>query len=252
MVLSPECFIRIRSAATKQNNRVDQAWGAKGKVFLCGEGLDAQNALIWSTPVLAGKPDLCTLNVVNSLLSSPRHPPPWGAQLFNIFDEYIKIVSQAVTGPQGCHLSWSRILGTLVGAGPGLTPSGDDMLVGHLCGLHALAGVEFKQCSSQRLAHRCPSEILGDLRKSLPPQLVNTPALSATILADALEGSFNKPLTEFCRALICFDTEEYSKSCSVETLEAALYKLLSFGATSGRDACHGLLQTFLVLRDCQV
>lgn len=242
MVLSPECFKRIRSAATKTINRSGQAWSANGKIILCGEELNALNALIWSTPDLAGKPDICAINVANSFLPSTRHPSPWGGQVFNIFDKYIRLVSES--GMQSCNMSWSRIMTTLVGTGPGLTPSGDDMLVGHLCGLHALKDVEFKQISKQRFARRRPSEILRELRKDLPPQLANTASLSASILSDALEGSFNKPLTEFCRALICYSTENKINTCSNATLESSLNNLLSIGATSGRDACHGLLQTF--------
>lgn len=242
MVLSPECFKRIRSAATKTIDRSGQAWSANGNITICGEELNALNALIWSTPVLAGKPDICAINVANSFLPSTRHPSPWGSQVFDIFNKYIRLVSKS--GIESCNFSWSRVMATLVGAGPGLTPSGDDMLVGHLCGLHALKGVEVMQVSKQRLARRRPSEILRELRKDLPPKLVNTASLSASILSDALEGSFNKPLTEFCRALIYFSSENIISTCSIATIESSLNNLLSVGATSGRDACHGLLQTF--------
>jgi hypothetical protein len=242
MVLSPECFKRIRSAATKSINRSGQAWSTNGRIILCGEELNALNALVWSTPALAGKPDICAINVVNSFLPSVQHPSPWGGQVFNIFNKYIRLVSES--GMQSCYMSWSRIMSSLVGTGPGLTPSGDDMLVGHLCGLHALKGVEFMQISNQRFARRRPSEILRDLRKDLPTQLANTTSLSASILSDALEGSFNKPLTEFCRALICYSSDNKINTCSIATLESSLNNLLSIGATSGRDACHGLLQTF--------
>jgi uncharacterized protein DUF2877 len=92
-------------------------------------------------------------------------------------------------------------LSSLAGRGPGLTPLGDDILIGYLAG-SALAGASF----TRRLAASCAGR---------------TTALSRTLLALAAEGQ----LPEAAHLLL---------------VAGDLRPLLAFGATSGRGIAVGL------------
>ncbi|MDR1125831.1 MAG: DUF2877 domain-containing protein [Deltaproteobacteria bacterium] len=100
----------------------------------------------------------------------------------------------------------------VVGAGPGLTPAGDDML----CGF-ALA-----------LASRAP-ERLPELAAACRPALGRTTDLSRHLLREALRGSFAWPLPNLLLAL-------QGRTEFAPALELAL----SIGAGSGRDGAFGL------------
>jgi hypothetical protein len=103
----------------------------------------------------------------------------------------------------------------LVGLGPGLTPAGDDALIGWLAGI-ALLGAD----------RRC--EVL---RQALRARLGRTTDVSRAHLEDALAGEFSEPLAQFANALARTPAEA----------QRALADLAALGATSGLDAAAGLL-----------
>lgn len=109
-----------------------------------------------------------------------------------------------------------RLLTRLVGAGPGLTPSGDDLLVGLCCALHGM---------------RHPLFIA--LQAQLPALLSNTTFVSRAMLEDAMQGSFHRPLAELRLALM-------TRKSQME-IRKALQRAAEFGASSGCDGTRGLL-----------
>lgn len=96
----------------------------------------------------------------------------------------------------------------LVGAGPGTTPAGDDVVAGALVAAHAIADL--------RLAGWCAAT---------RTRLDRTTAVSSAMLHDALDGWATPQLAGFVSAV-----------CRDDDVEAPLLALLRVGHTSG-DAC---------------
>ena len=109
----------------------------------------------------------------------------------------------------------ARAAAQLIGLGPGLTPSGDDVLVGIESALHALA-----QPSAGFLA-----PALGDVE-------TRTTGLAATLLRHAAAGEFAERLHILLSALLGSDDER---------VPAAIERAVAWGATSGTDCLLGVL-----------
>jgi hypothetical protein len=103
----------------------------------------------------------------------------------------------------------------LIGLGPGLTPSGDDVLVGIEGALHALA-----QPSAGFLALA-----IGDVEE-------RTTDLAATLLRHAAAGEFAERLHTLLAALLGSDDE---------SIPAAIGRAVAWGATSGTDCLLGVM-----------
>jgi len=106
------------------------------------------------------------------------------------------------------------------GRGPGLTPAGDDVLVGILAVLTA-PGVA---ASRGRVAAR--------LRAALGPALPTTTEISRALLRQASHGHVSRPVWELTSAVL-------AGSAAVSFTQARA-DVLSTGATSGGDTCAGL------------
>ena len=109
----------------------------------------------------------------------------------------------------------AKVATRLIGLGPGLTPSGDDVLVGIEAALHALA-----RPSAGFLA-----PALGDVDE-------RTTALAATLLRHAAAGEFAERLHILLAALLGSDDE---------SIPAAIDRAVAWGATSGSDCLLGVL-----------
>lgn len=109
-----------------------------------------------------------------------------------------------------------------VGHGDGLTPLGDDVLVGWLA-LHRAAGVE-------------TPDVDDVVRRSL----ARTTTLSATLLDCALEGEVTEPLRDHLAAL------------GTPREPAARARLEAWGASSGLGTAHGVDLARAVLADAEV
>jgi hypothetical protein len=119
------------------------------------------------------------------------------------------------------------LLSKLVGLGPGLTPAGDDFIIGWLAGVMLLAGtpaeIEFLNVVSSGL--RCLSG--------------STTPISRAHLQDATAGEFSELLSDVCFAL--------ASGAPEAKLAESLSRQLAVGATSGADAAAGLM---FALFDC--
>lgn len=109
----------------------------------------------------------------------------------------------------------ARVASGLIGLGPGLTPSGDDALVGIEAALHALG-----------------SPTAGFLTYALDDVEDRTTALAATLLRHAAAGECAERLHTLLMAFFGSDDE---------TIATAIERAAAWGATSGTDCLLGVL-----------
>jgi len=108
-----------------------------------------------------------------------------------------------------------------VGNGPGLTPSGDDVIIGILAALKMSPILKAGPDLARRLSH------------ALTPHLGTTTDIGKHLLTQAMGGHFSRPLHELGLAL---HTPERDSD-----LPSAIDQALSVGATSGADTSIGLI-----------
>lgn len=117
----------------------------------------------------------------------------------------------------------------LAGLGPGLTPAGDDFLVGVLAAFYAL-GPSYAQ--ARWTLWQMYARLIADTARE------RTTRLSATWLAYAGVGAFGEVWHHLCHAI---HTEQS------QALVASAERILRTGATSGADAMGGFLWGMAVL-----
>lgn len=115
-----------------------------------------------------------------------------------------------------------RLAESLIGWGEGLTPAGDDFLVGLLAGLGA-----FVQVDERRHAFRAA------LVAAIARGTLRTTPIAAHYLRLAAGGHFTEPLVDARDGLLCEPRQAL--------VDAALDRALTVGATSGADTVSGLL-----------
>jgi hypothetical protein len=120
------------------------------------------------------------------------------------------------------HDGVAQIARGLIGKGPGLTPAGDDIIVGLLAGLAAGPAGDVN-CRAIR------DRIGRDLR----PLLVRTTIISSCYLGAALDSDFSELVDGVARAIASAQTDEI--------VCARVAGCLAWGATSGADMLAGLL-----------
>lgn len=103
----------------------------------------------------------------------------------------------------------------LIGLGEGLTPSGDDLIVGFLAVLH-MAG---------------QNSLILSWPELIVPCLTNTPDLSGAFLRCAQEGHFSEPLVRLVLALYDVESPDWT---------AYAARLARVGHSSGVDAMVGI------------
>lgn len=111
----------------------------------------------------------------------------------------------------------------LVGLGPGLTPAGDDLLIGWLAG------------AALPIADPASEEMAAAIRGAIRVCLSGTTDASRAHLEDALDGQFSERLAHFANALLTACTGREPE------VRDALFALAGVGASSGLDAAAGLL-----------
>jgi len=159
--------------------------------------------------------------VLNSMFQLPRKHRPGQEELF--FGKHFSFTLE------NAYAAWikrdvgsaAKILSTLVGMGPGLTPSGDDFLVGMIAALYALKGksaiLEF---------------FLRMLKKEVKGKSHGTNDISRSFLMYSIQGQVSKPLGCLLAALAERNIEEISKYCD---------QLINYGHSSGVDTLCGVV-----------
>ena len=110
----------------------------------------------------------------------------------------------------------------LIGSGPGLTPAGDDLIVGFLAGLFASQGDD--------PARRCFRSALG---AAVTAALASTGEISRVYLEHATLGSVTEPLAGLAGAI--------ADGSPPSEVEHVTERALNVGHTSGGDGVLGLL-----------
>ncbi|HEY3109901.1 MAG TPA: DUF2877 domain-containing protein [Chloroflexota bacterium] len=178
-----------------------------------------------------------TIVLGDALLIDLRAAAPWSATLAVVGLASAEQLASALrrgraTVPPAPLLAWpcrallaalrsgdpARIAGAagaMIGLGPGLTPAGDDALLGCLAVL---------QAAGHRLAGALATAVSAGARRTTP--------VSAALLRHAAAGRQAEPTGDLAGALL---------SASPGAIDAALSALLPHGATSGRDTADGAL-----------
>ena len=110
----------------------------------------------------------------------------------------------------------------LIGLGSGLTPSGDDFIVGYLAGLWSTAGSD-----SSRL------RFLSFLGAWLSQAAAGTNAISRTYIKSAVNGNVSEPIATLAQL--------FGQAKSLDSVREATRTALQVGNTSGTDGVQGLL-----------
>lgn len=161
------------------------------------------------------------------LFDDPPKPPEPGTKLTEYaFEPLTKVISGIRRKDQNEVLKGAV---RLIGLGIGLTPSGDDILIGCMGTLVLLKGwIE-------------PADWIRCLTSGLRPLIKGKTTLVAeTYLNYALEGVVSEALADFIMAVLGQDRELVQKSSQ---------RLMSFGAASGREICLGALLALNVIRE---
>lgn len=112
-----------------------------------------------------------------------------------------------------------------IGLGLGLTPSGDDRLVGFLLG-----------CFIQS---RRNIDLLEAIQKAIKMSRDRTNDISYAMLKHASAGRFNEWLMVLANVIVCND---------IEALDGAIQKVFSIGSRSGGDMLKGLVLSLEALK----
>lgn len=127
-----------------------------------------------------------------------------------------------ITSTRNNALDTGGSVTALLGLGSGLTPSGDDLLVGYMAGLICRAG-----------RNQDRNKFISDLGRTLTDLSFKTTDISRTYLFHATNGQFSKNLTRLAEA-ICTGIDPD------QLVEIAL-AAMRMGHSSGMDAVTGLL-----------
>jgi hypothetical protein len=160
------------------------------------------------------------------------HGRPGGFERLPGMHAPVTEIQQAIAG--GDEAQMLEAARGLIGLGPGLTPSGDDFLVGCLRGLWLIRRNE--RARRQRL-DRWPTALLPDLDEC-------TTRVGAEFIRYALQGAFAEVLDQAALSLLI--------PSHPQTVQSAVGRLLTQGETSGTDTALGLLrclETLLAIPD---
>ncbi|MDF1513546.1 MAG: DUF2877 domain-containing protein [Anaerolineae bacterium] len=116
----------------------------------------------------------------------------------------------------------NRAIGSLIGLGPGLTPSGDDFLVGFMAGLWSTSGTD-----RQRRAY------ISGFGTRLSTHMQHTTDVSRSYLRHAAAGRVSATLIALLQALQSGD--------DAERIRQITRQALAVGSSSGADTVLGLL-----------
>jgi hypothetical protein len=200
----------------------DRLRSSDGCMRSSGVSLDLRDAVCWCPaprrPCLEARQVAANLGFARARLGALT------CVRASIIDREGSIVAAALE--QACRdLDGPRALpqvDRLIGWGEGLTPAGDDFLVGLLAGLDALAG----ECDER-------GRWMVWLCACISARRGRTTPVAAHYLGLALRGHFTADVVRLRDALLA--------ERDPRRLEAALEAILAVGATSGSDTVAGLL-----------
>ena len=215
----PACAILDRSAdfAALDIAPGDAVRWAGGALTLGDLRLDLSGAAVCDCRFGAGRlpvPGPAAARRLKALLApaARQNAARWGEELREALD----LRAQAVCAAMEQRADPAGAVGRLVGFGPGLTPSGDDILTGFYAALRVLGG---------------GAADLRELEAALAACAGRTTRVGGWMLTCALDGRWRASLQAVIAA--CADP-------ALTGLPAAVDSLLAVGASSGYDMCSGV------------
>ncbi|MCH9649614.1 MAG: DUF2877 domain-containing protein [Deltaproteobacteria bacterium] len=239
----PEQWIDLRQA---------RSWSAKlslpyryhrlPRAFRLSVDRELRPFAAWPSP-LAVPPTSAPSTSAPSTPEVRRTPPRlWQAPLKRAADDLQRALA---AGQQGLEQAVEQ----LIGLGPGLTPSGDDYLLGTMVAVALLnpersshgrattaAEKGTQESQGKNLENNLNAAVLARLDAGAPGRRTSTTALSAAFLVAASRNEVSEPWHDLLDAM--------ATGC-LEDLPHHLEALESKGASSGRDALAGFAQTLL-------
>lgn len=190
----------------------DAVAGRAGHLKVGDLVLDVRGARVWRP---AGSPVVSTTTLSDRGIAAAHHRVLRAADRRT--GELLPALERALTARDADADAVTDCVASLVGRGPGLTPSGDDALVGLLAVLHRL----------DPAGEASPAQLL---RPAVAAHLRRTGDISAHYLGLAVGGHFGERLIALCDALAGDDPGDVA---------AAAAAVVATGATSGADALLG-------------
>lgn len=206
----------------------DRARYSSGWLSFGSHRLDLRHAAVWAprTPLHSFEPEGARLRLADLELVQ-RKLPSVAREASALTDTVAHSVSalRSILSREAARAleadDIDLIVARLVGAGPGLTPSGDDVLVGLLAALSRSGNAPW----STRIRSRLNGAIVRNVHR--------TTDISAHYLRLATQGVFGEPLTNLVDAVVA--------SAPRYDVQSRTRAVLSVGATSGADALVGVI-----------
>jgi hypothetical protein len=206
----------------------DRAQYVGGWLSFGSHRLDLRQATVWTplAPVQsiqreAARHRLIDLEIAHQRLASAEHAP---SALSDTVARDVALL-RGILGREARPVheldDVDAVVAGLIGAGPGLTPSGDDVLVGLLAALSRSGGAPWAAALQSRL------------RAVIDRNIHRTTDVSAHYLRLATHGHFGEPLTTLVDAVVV--------GAPRHRIQSRLHAVLSVGATSGADALVGVI-----------
>jgi hypothetical protein len=189
----------------------DPVWVRSGHVRAGQAVIDARSAVRWVPQVYHA--DLLGLSERAVELEAAARDVAWAGSW-----PLAEAVAAALGSGRGSDLDDAVRQAT--GRGPGLTPAGDDVLVGFLAVL-----------TSPVVAGGC-EPVTARLRAAVAAALPTTTDISRALLRQASHGHVSRPVWDLTSALLSGNSAAVSAQARADVLAA--------GATSGGDTCAGL------------
>jgi len=154
---------------------------------------------------------------------APREKPVTSLGIKSLVERVIQTVPALMDATRNLQVDAAITAFTpLIGLGPGLTPSGDDFIVGYLAGLWSTIDGD-----SSRL------RFMSSVGAWLSQAAAGTNAISCTYIKSAVNGNVSEPIATLAQ---CF-----GQAKSMDSVREATRTALQVGNTSGTDGVLGLL-----------
>ncbi len=165
-------------------------------------------------------------NGISSMIAAipvPKQNPVTSLGIKILVERAVQTVSALIDATRNFQVDGAiTSLRPLIGLGPGLTPSGDDFIVGYLAGLWSTAGSD-----SSRL------RFMSSLGAWLSRAAAGTNAISCTYIKSAVNGNVSEPIATLA--------QRFRQVKSMDSVREATRTALQVGNTSGTDGVLGLL-----------
>lgn len=170
----------------------------------------------------------CDLSKILEVVSSPKEQSDTPVAMEFLPQLSTHLVTALLRATRTFQLEDARAaIRSLIGLGLGLTPSGDDFLVGYLAGLWSTAG-----------SGPIRAQFLSALDSELSETAQNTNEISRAYLRSAAKGQFSEPIAKLAQQL--------KHANNMSGVRAATQAALQVGHTSGTAGVLGLLLGCLV------